>query len=138
MTLPRPRQRDLGDLRHVGAVTLHDREAVEVPARRITEARLPGDEVEHLEEARLLLAAAPCGTRSGFFFAAHRQLVHETLGDEAVERVAHRAPVADVDADLLLLEVHVHVRHVVGVVSRGLDRERIDHLLGDRRETCAR
>jgi hypothetical protein len=30
-----------------------------------------------------------------------RQFVHETFGDEAVERMADRAPVADVDADLL-------------------------------------
>ncbi len=70
----------------------------------------------------------------GVLPGGHRQLVHETFGHETVERVAHRAPVTHVDADFLLLEIHVHVGHVVGVVSRRLDRERVHHLFGDRGE----
>ena len=52
--------------------------------------------------------------------------------------MAHRAPVADIDADLVLQIVDVHVRHVVREVVGRFDRERIDGAVGDDRRRPAR
>ena len=88
-------------------------------ARRRIEHGLPAR--LFVQQAATELDTGPCPRSAA--------LVHETLDGEAIERMAHRAPVADIDADLVLQIVDVHVRHAVGIVVCGFDRERIDDVL---------
>ena len=128
---------DFGDLRHVGAVAFHQRDALMVSGGRLTPAGAACRLIKHPLEARLLVEQG--GTkRVRVFPRCARQFVHEALRDEAVECMAHRAPVADVDADFLAVVVHRDVGHVIGIVGGSLDGERVNRSLDDGREHARR
>jgi hypothetical protein len=95
-------------------------------------ARVPGRELEDVLQARLLVEQGEAEL-VGVLARGERELVHERLVGERVERVRHRAPVADAHARVVDHHVGQLVRYVVGHRGR-LGHERVDAVLHHRGE----
>ena len=123
-----------GDLAHhceISVVAGHGRDALEMSLRRPPPLRLARCCFEHRPPA-WLLAKQLVTELIRVLADTVRELIHETLDTEAIECVAYGAPVADVDADLVLDVLDREIRGVVRKVVDRLDRERIDDLFHDR------
>ena len=117
---------NLGDQRQVGGVALHERHALISARGRMTPVRTPGGLGEHARVPRLRLEQREPKIH-GILAGGVRQFVHEAFDHEAVRRMAHRAHVADVDADFLPQISQAEVRDGVGIIG-GILHHRIERI----------